>query len=236
MVLEVAVNDVYARLGVKGPSTILQSMDDVLQFLLPCRTLLMASQDDTFFRAVRTASLLDKERAALLETTLFVRCVAAALRGHYTGVLQVDKGAGVGCEVDKGANALRLRAGETKYSPAEMEAASKQLHTHVVPGGRLHAGQGAGGCGCGAGASTGQGSASARAPAAPLHHGRLLRLRGRRVRAAAAALGGGSGPPHRGGQVCDWRQRPGKRGAAGALRECATHAAMRLRAGIVLRL
>ncbi|PNW74501.1 hypothetical protein CHLRE_12g493903v5 [Chlamydomonas reinhardtii] len=60
MVLEVAVNDVYARLGVKGPSTILQSMDDVLQFLLPCRTLLMASQDDTFFRAVRTASLLDK--------------------------------------------------------------------------------------------------------------------------------------------------------------------------------
>ena len=47
-----------------------------------------------------------------------MRCVAAALRGHYTGVLQVDKGAGVGCEVDKGANALRLRAGETKYSPA----------------------------------------------------------------------------------------------------------------------
>ena len=65
MVLEVAVNDVYARLGVKGPSTILQSMDDVLQFLLPCRTLLMASQDDTFFRAVRTASLLDKVRSRL---------------------------------------------------------------------------------------------------------------------------------------------------------------------------
>ena len=58
-----------------------------------------------------------QERAALLETTLFVRCAAATLRGSCTGVLEVDVGGGVGFEVDQGVGALRLCAGETKNSP-----------------------------------------------------------------------------------------------------------------------
>ncbi|KAG2454320.1 hypothetical protein HYH02_001347 [Chlamydomonas schloesseri] len=237
-VLEVAVREVYARLAVKGAGAILQSVDDVLQFVLPCHILLTAAQDQAFYRALRAAiiaSLLDKDtgflnavivllkgegmeqeagqveavlrsgngvevvprgrtgrkktpkgrkktpkgrketpkgrketpkglrivrqclqaaesrakakglgddirqlfqycsgesrqaRAELLETQLFVRCAAATLLGAYTGVLEVDAGAGVGGEVDEGAGALRLRAGETKYSPGEMDAADEQL-------------------------------------------------------------------------------------------------------------
>ncbi len=56
-------------------------------------------------------------REKLLETKLFVRCAAAMLHGMWTGGLQVDAGAGVGYEVDEGAGALRLRVGETEYSP-----------------------------------------------------------------------------------------------------------------------
>ncbi len=58
-----------------------------------------------------------QEQEKLLETTLFVRCAAAMLNGVWTGVLQVDGGAGVGYEVDEGAGALRLRVAETEYSP-----------------------------------------------------------------------------------------------------------------------
>lgn len=57
-----------------------------------------------------------QKRVELLETTLFVRCTAAMLHGSYTSMLEVDAGAGIGCELDKGAGALRLRVGKTKYS------------------------------------------------------------------------------------------------------------------------
>ncbi|KAG2452951.1 hypothetical protein HYH02_002288 [Chlamydomonas schloesseri] len=67
-----------------------------------------------------------QERRELMEVTLFVRCAAATLLGAYTGVLEVDAGAGVGCKVDEGAGALRLRTGETKFSAAAMDAADKQ--------------------------------------------------------------------------------------------------------------
>lgn len=46
-----------------------------------------------------------------------MRCTAAMLSSSYTGVLEVDAGAGVGCEVDEAAGALRLRVGEIKYNP-----------------------------------------------------------------------------------------------------------------------
>ncbi|KAG2426941.1 hypothetical protein HXX76_012726 [Chlamydomonas incerta] len=207
LVLEVAMRSIYAGLGVRGASIVLQSLDDVLQFLLPGPVLYKAATDEEFFRAMRAeilGSLLDKdtgflnavivllkgegmhqeaeevqailssgmgieaasdglhavrrclqaveshakdkglgddikamydycragspqERATRLEETLFVRCVAATLRGSYTGVLEVDAGAGIGCEVDEGTCTLRLRAGETKYSAAEMDAADVQL-------------------------------------------------------------------------------------------------------------
>lgn len=207
VVLEVAVRNVFSAMRVQGGGTILESMDDMLHFLLRCPIHLTVSQDPEFYRAVRAAiteslrykdtgflnavivllrnegmeqeagqveavlrngtgmeaapegvhtvrrclqavqegakakglgydvgQLLSyagasstQERAALLETTLFVRCTAAMLSSSYTGVLEVDAGAGVGCEVDEAAGALRLRVGEIKYNPEGMEDAKKQL-------------------------------------------------------------------------------------------------------------
>lgn len=65
VLLEATVRNLYPRLGIRGADAVLQSVDDVLEFLLPPRILLTVVQDHEFFRAVRTAiiaSLLDKVR------------------------------------------------------------------------------------------------------------------------------------------------------------------------------
>ncbi len=72
-VLAVALlQDTFPRMGVKGGGTILQGLDDVLQFVLPCRILLAAAQDQDFFRAVRTAII-----ASLLHKVFTVRQYSA---------------------------------------------------------------------------------------------------------------------------------------------------------------
>ncbi|PNH02328.1 hypothetical protein TSOC_011700, partial [Tetrabaena socialis] len=79
---------------------------------------------DALFRYARGSW---EQRMQLLKDELFVRCAAALLLDRYTGVLEVDAGAGVGCTVDVAAQALRLRLGESKLNPAELPAAQEQL-------------------------------------------------------------------------------------------------------------
>ncbi len=73
VVLGVALlQNTYLLLGVKGGGAVLTSLDDVLQFVLPCRILLVAVQDQDFFRAVRAAII-----ASLLHEVFTVRQYSA---------------------------------------------------------------------------------------------------------------------------------------------------------------
>ncbi|KXZ51221.1 hypothetical protein GPECTOR_13g708 [Gonium pectorale] len=131
-VLEGAAVQRYTELGVRGPSATLT--DDLLindvGVLTAVVTLLMGEKNVQ--EAAKVQALLDsgqslEARRELLEGDLFVRCVAAVLCKSYTGVLEVDAGVRGGCQVDEGAQALRLRLGQTAFNPKEVEAAHKQL-------------------------------------------------------------------------------------------------------------
>ncbi|KAG2436579.1 hypothetical protein HYH02_011516 [Chlamydomonas schloesseri] len=286
-----------SRLAVEGTGAILQSVDDVLQFVLPCHTLLTAAQDQAFYRAMRAAiiaSLLDKD-TGFLNAVIGAGQVEAVLRSGNgvevvphgrTGRKKTLKGRketpkgrketpkgrketpkglrtvrqclqaaesrakakGLGddirqlfqycsgesrqareelletelfvrCgEVDEGAGALRLRAGEFKYSAGEMDAADEQLQALFMLAAftldKVLA------------------AAAAAAPAGPTARAALVQLPRRFImdgfcvyagkaseQQLAAAAEGGSGPPHRGGRIRGWQGQggPGGRRAAGAI-------------------